>query len=207
MLLYLSSKKFGNSIEILKEWIKEHDNKILLIFNALDAKDKEKIKSVIKDDLRILEDIGFDVKIIDLKEYFNGNKDLKEEFINYNACCVIGGNVFVLRQAMKYSRFDEFLYQKLFDDNYLYVGYSAGSCVLSPNLRLLKLVDEPINVYGKKEIIYEGLNIVDYLIIPHYKSEYHKSNLIDEIVKRCEQEDINFRALKDGESIIYKLKQ
>ncbi len=37
MILYLSSQKFGNDSTYLKNWIKEHSNKILLIFNALDA--------------------------------------------------------------------------------------------------------------------------------------------------------------------------
>lgn len=46
MLLYLSSQKFGNKINLLKNWIKEHDNKILLVFNAMDAKDAERLKPI-----------------------------------------------------------------------------------------------------------------------------------------------------------------
>ena len=39
-------------------------------------------------------------------------------------------------------------------------------------------------------------------IIPHYKSNYHKVHLIDEIVQVCEKENIKFKAVKDGEVII-----
>lgn len=36
MLLYLSSYKLGNEIEVLKKWIKENSNKIVLIANSRD---------------------------------------------------------------------------------------------------------------------------------------------------------------------------
>ena len=71
MLLYLSSKKFGNDIKILKDWINKHDNKIVIIPNALDAKSKEKIQENLKEDIELLANIGFNVKIIDLKNYFS----------------------------------------------------------------------------------------------------------------------------------------
>lgn len=41
MLLYMSSQKFGNDTEILKNWIKNHNNKIVIIPNALDAKGED----------------------------------------------------------------------------------------------------------------------------------------------------------------------
>ncbi len=50
MQLYMSSQKFGDKIDRLKKWMKEHDNKILLIFNALDAKDEANINfKVVRD--------------------------------------------------------------------------------------------------------------------------------------------------------------
>ena len=85
MLLYLSSQKFGNKINLLKNWIKEHDNKILLVFNAMDAKDAEKVENNIKEDRKLLEEIGFEVTILDLKEYFDNKEKLKEKFMKYNA--------------------------------------------------------------------------------------------------------------------------
>ena len=37
----------------------------------------------------------------------------------------------------------------------LYIGYSAGSCVLTKNLDGFQLVDEPINPYNDENIIQE----------------------------------------------------
>lgn len=51
MILYLSSQKFGNDSTYLKNWIKEHSNKILLIFNALDAKGEDKIQLNVDEDI------------------------------------------------------------------------------------------------------------------------------------------------------------
>lgn len=135
MVLYLSSNKFGNKIDYLKDWIKNHNHKILLIFNALDAKGYEKINENIKEDKKLLEEIGFDVTVIDLKEYFDNYEKLKKDFKNYKAYCVMGGNVFVLRQAMKYSGFDNYL-KEMANKDHLYISYSARSCVLSPNLKM-----------------------------------------------------------------------
>lgn len=208
MLLYLSSQKFGNNINLLKEWLKTHSNNILLIFNALDAKGKEKIDCNIKEDTTLLEKIGFNVKVINLQDYFGKSEKLENEFIKYNSFCVMGGNVFVLRKAMEYSGFDEFLNKVSSNPNYLYIGYSAGSSILSKNLKILDTVDEPINFYNNNDkVSYEGIGLIDYVIVPHYKSNYHKVNLINDIVNKCKNENIKFKAIKDGEVIIENLSE
>ncbi len=206
MLLYISSKKFGKDTTFLKDWITKHNNEIALIPNALDSKGEEKLQKNLKEDIELLEEIGFKINIIDLKEYFGKYDKLKEKLSNYNTYCVMGGNVFVLNKAIKLSNFDMFLKEKKNDDNYLYIGYSAGSCVLSKNLKPLAMVDEPISFYGKTNIDYEGVGFIDYTIIPHYKSDYHKSELIDNLVLECQKQKIKFKTIKDGEVIIEKTK-
>lgn len=205
MLLYMSSQKFGNDTKILKEWIEKNDNKIAIIPNALDAKGKEKIQKNLKEDIELLEEIGFNVTIINLKNYFGNYNKLKEELLNYNACCVMGGNVFILRKAMELSGLDIFLKEKMSNDNYLYIGYSAGNCVLSESLDYLDIIDEPISFYDGSNINYKGLGFIDYIVIPHYKSNYHKSHLIDEVVNKCENENIKYKAISDGEVLIEKV--
>lgn len=121
MILYISSKQFGSKTDFLKNWINNNNNRILLIANALDAKDKIKIENNIENDKKILNEIGFEVTVVDLKDYFNNQEKLVKDFSKYNAYCVIGGNVFVLRQAMKLSGFDEYLKSISNDNNYLYI--------------------------------------------------------------------------------------
>lgn len=207
MILYISSKQFGNQIDFLKNWIMKNNNRILLIANALDAKDEIKITNNIENDKKILKEIGFEVTVVDLKDYFNNQERLLKDFALYNAFCVIGGNVFILRQAMKLSGFDNYLKKISKKDNYLYIGYSAGSCVLGSELRIFNKVDDPISFYLKDNVIYEGLGLINYTVIPHYKSDYHKVHLIDDLVKRCINEEIKFKTLKDGEVIIENIEK
>ena len=181
MLLYLSSQKLGNRVDVLKKWIKEHDNKILLIFNALDAKGQDVINKNVLEDKKLLEEIGFDVSICDLKNYFDCPEKLRADFTQYHAFCVMGGNVFLLRQAMKYSGFDQFL-KGISSSDYLYIGYSAGSVILSKDLSGFRGIDDEVFYRSKADLLYEGLSLIDYLFIPHYQSNYRKVELIHNLV-------------------------
>lgn len=103
---------------------------------------------------------------------------------------------------MKYSGFDEYIIEKINRDKYLYAGYSAGICVLAPKLNALDLVDEPINPYNNEGAIYEGLNILDFVPVLHYKSEHPESQLVDKVVEMLEGRKIKYKTLKDGDVII-----
>ena len=87
-----------------------------------------------------------------------------------------------------------------------YIGYSAGSCVLSDNLEYLKTIDKPITFYDQTKVNYNGIGFVDYLFIPHYKSNYHKVHLIEDLVNKCKNENIKYKAIKDGEVVIERIK-
>ena len=202
MKLYLSSYKVGNKTEVLKNWQKRNGNRIIFIANSRDHK-KETIEKqeTIQGYIDELKEIGFDITRIDLREYFGKTQKLKEDLEGFNACYVIGGNTYVLRLAMKYSGFDKYIIEKK-NDNFLYAGFSAGICVLSPSLYGLDIVDEPINPYNKDKVDYSGLNVLDFVPVPHYKSNHPESKLVDKIVELFNKEGIKYKTLKDGEVII-----
>lgn len=203
MKLYLSSYKLGNKIEELKKWITEHNNKICLIPNSRDVyPDGERKTAGIQADAEELTDLGFDVTILSLKDYFNKKEELVKRLEEFNAFYAIGGNTFTLRQAMYLSGFDEYLKSLENNPNYLYAGYSAGICVMSKDLHGLVKCDEPnINPYGI-DTIWEGLGYFDYTILPHYKSDHKETKLIDECVEYCNKHNIKYRTLRDGDVIL-----
>ena len=204
MKLYLSSYKLGNKIDELKSWIKEHGNKIVLIPNSRDIyEDSERLRNGILNDKMMLEEIGFDVDIISLKDYFNNQEKLFEYFNKYNAFFVIGGNTFALRKAMQLSGFDDYLMNQVDNDNFLYAGYSAGICVLSPNMKGLELVDEPLNPYNDESVIYDGIGILDYVIVPHYKSDHPESHLVDKVVDYMNENGVKYVTLSDGDVLFF----
>ncbi len=89
---------------------------------------------------------------------------------------------------MKLSGFDDII-KNMDRDDFLYSRYSAGICILVPSLKALQQVDNPnIMPYEElKEIIWEGLGILDYIILPHYKSEHPESADIDKEVEFCKK--------------------
>ena len=177
MKFYLSSYKLGNEIDALKALIPSN-KKTAFISNALDfSSDLERRKKSEQSDIDDLISAGLDVELVDLRDYFDHQDDLEKKLSEFGVIWVRGGNAFVLRAAMKRSGFDVILRQLIKKEGILYGGYSAGVCVLAPTLRGIELVDDPtVKPYGDDtETIFEGLNIIDYSIVPHYQSNHPES--------------------------------
>lgn len=208
MEFYLSSYKLGNEKNKLLKMTQNLNKKIAYVPNALDfSKDLERKQKSEKEDISELKKLGFKVNLFDLKNYFKKHEKLKKDISKYDIIFVRGGNVFVLRQAMEKSGLDKHIINMWKNKKpILYSGYSAGICVLAPNLKGLELVDD-LNQkpYGNNQkIIWKGLGIIKYLIIPHYKSNHPESKAIDKVVRYCKEKKILFKTLKDGEVIIIK---
>ncbi|MFB6246012.1 MAG: Type 1 glutamine amidotransferase-like domain-containing protein [Candidatus Pacearchaeota archaeon] len=198
---YLSSYRIGNNGEKLKEMI--GDGKIGFILNSKDFHNVHVLSEKLEQGIKTLNDLGLNVEHVDLKDYFGRKEDLKKKLDELLGVWVAGGNVFVLRQAMYLSGFDEIM-KNIERDNFVYSGDSAGACVLSPNLEPYNLVDDP-NLHPYEELnetIWEGLGILDYVFLPHYKSNHEESRDVDKTVDYCESKGIPYKTLKDGEVIV-----
>jgi dipeptidase E len=205
MKFYLSSYKLGNELDKLKELLPSENKKTAYISNALDfSDDLERRKKSEQSDIEQLEELGLDIEIVDLRDYFNKQGELEERMSEFGVIWVRGGNLFVLRQAMKLSGFDEILKKLVKKDNILYGGYSAGVCVLSTTLKGMNLVDDPnIKPYGdQSEIAWDGLGILNYSVIPHYQSDHAEAESAKKAVEYMIENKMLFKALKDGEVII-----
>ncbi len=86
----------------------------------------------------------------------------------------------------------------------VYAGYSAGACVTAPTLKGLELCDNPTDLpHGYKDnVMWDGINLVNYSILPHYKSNHPESHMIDNIVDYMKENNVPFRTLHDGEAIV-----
>ena len=107
---------------------------------------------------------------------------------------------------MKLSGLDEILHE-LKDDkdnpDFLCAGYSAGPCVLTDSLRGMELVDQLDTPYAEqKEIIWEGLGLINFRFIPHWQSDHPESADIEKEITYCKEHNITYRALRDGEVMI-----
>ncbi|MDE1870472.1 MAG: Type 1 glutamine amidotransferase-like domain-containing protein [Candidatus Micrarchaeota archaeon] len=173
-----------------------------LIPNALDYVKLEIRRERNQKTMKELTDIGISVKMLDLRRYFGKEKELKKKIYDLGGIWVRGGNTFVLRQAMRLSGLDKIL-KNMKREDFLYAGYSAGGCVLSPDLEYLQNVDDPtITPYRTKKVIWKGLGLIDYAFLPHYKSDHPESEEIDKELEYCKKNGIPFKTLRDGEVII-----
>lgn len=205
MKFYLSSYKLGNEIDNLKKLIPVNNKRTAYISNALDfSDDLERRKKSEQSDIEDLATLGLDVEQVDLRDYFGQQDKLEEKLSEFGVIWVRGGNSFVLRQAMKKSGFDTILHHLLRNNDVLYGGYSAGICVLAPTLKGLDLVDDPsARPYGdESEVIFEGLNIIPYSIVPHYQSDHPESDEMEAVTEYMKANGIAFKTLRDGEVII-----
>ena len=205
MTLYLSSYALGNDVSYLKKWIKEKGKDIIFISNAHDNDiDEEDYEDKMKDKIKLLESVGFNVKKIDLKEYFTNNKKLLDDIKGYNVFFIRGGNTFILRKAFELSSFDKFLINNK-DKDILYIGESAGCCILSKTLDGVDIEDEPINIYNDDKVPYDGLGLIDFSPVPHYKSEYVDQTIINDTIEYLKSKNIKYKTIRDGDVIIINI--
>lgn len=204
MKYYLSSYKLGNETAKLKK-LAPKNKRTAVITNALDySTDLDRRRTSDEGNMALLRNIGLKTEIIDLRQYFNKKSKLEKKLSEFGVIWVTGGNCFVLRQAMKLSGFDAIMKKLSKKDNLLYGGFSAGVCVLAPTLEGIDVMDDLTpKPYGtKSKIIWDGLGLIDYSIVPHYKSDHKETELATKAVDYMVEHKILFRALRDGEVII-----
>ncbi len=206
MKFYLSSYRLGDRIGELKDMVSGLNKKTAYISNALDfSLDQERREKSEAVDIADLEAVGLEIEKVDLRDYFGKQAELETKLNNYSVIWVRGGNVFVLRQAMKLSGFDEVMKSLLPKKDILYGAYSAGVCVLAPTLKGFELVDDPnIHPYSQlTDTIWEGLGILDYSVVPHYISDHAESDAVNNVIKYMVDNKISHKAISDGEVIVF----
>ncbi|NTW14192.1 MAG: type 1 glutamine amidotransferase-like domain-containing protein [Candidatus Moranbacteria bacterium] len=207
MRFYLSSYKFGNETASLVAMLPSGKRKIAYISNALDFSDDiERRRNHEQTEIDQLAGFGFSVERVDLRHYFDRRDTLETRLSGFDAIWACGGNVFVLRQAMKLSGLDDLLKGPMRESDMLYGGYSAGVCVLGPTLRGLELVDDPTAApYGSRsETEWDGVDVLDYVIVPHYRSDHPETEMVEEVIRHMTERGTPFKTLRDGEVIIIR---
>lgn len=203
--MYLSSYRLGNNPEKLVRLIGPN-KKIAVIPNALDfSTDIPRRNEGVQREIDDLNKLGLQAEEIDLRNYFNKSRELEQKLSEYGALWVRGGNTFVLRRAFKESGLDEWLKRQKDNKELVYAGYSAGVCILSPTLKGLEIVDDPvITAEGyPKETLWDGLGLIDFAFAPHFESPGHpETEAVGREVERYKKEGVKYRALHDGEAIV-----
>jgi dipeptidase E len=202
MRLFLSSENVGNYPEVFSK-LTGANKKLAFIENAKDDWADKDRKAKVKEHQEQFENLGFDFKEINLRDFFNQPKKLNDEMQNYGAVFVAGGNTFILRRAMVLSGFDTIIKELLGQDKLVYGGSSAGSVVAGPTLHGTEHGDEPdvIPEGYIEEVIWDGLDLVPFTVVPHYGSEWfgQQARAMEKYLK---ENNLPQKLLKDGQVIV-----
>ncbi len=209
MRLYLSSYRLEYNEDDLGCLV-SGQKRIGVIRNALDfSNEHERLREGREREFLELRKLGLFPEEIDLREYFDAPEDLGGAVGKFDALWVVGGNTFVLRRAFQQSGLDAILLEKVRDEQFVYAGYSAGICVVTPTLRGIDLVDDPevIPEGYSNQIIWDGLGLVPFSFAPHYRSDHPESELVEKSVEFFIENKIPFIALHDGDVYVEDLKK
>jgi len=163
--LYLSSFRLGDHPARLLE-LAGHGRRLALVANAMDGASSDVRQAGVEREVAELTSLDFLVSEIDLRD----GREAAAQLPKADVIWVRGGNVFVLRRALADSGADAVILDLLKRDDVVYAGYSAGVCVLAPDLRGLERVDDVTELLNP---IYDGLGILDRPVVPHVDSPGH----------------------------------
>lgn len=187
MKILLSSNK-----EIIKGYIKENST-IGFIPTASELDDDRWYMEKDREDLIKMK---FNVIEIDISKL--SKEDIIEKFNSVNAIFVAGGNCFYLLQQLKIKDVLQELIE--FANNKIYIGSSAGACIICPSIDYLEKLDDKSQATLLNN--YKAMNLVDFYILPHYKSKEKYTKLADEIEN--EYKKYKFIKLTNEQAIIIK---
>jgi dipeptidase E len=135
---------------------------VAVIPNAKDYYAERARKFKLNETCEFIKSLGLNPEIVDLS-LFSEPAKLRERLQTFDMLWVSGGNTFCLRYQARRSGFDQVL-PTLLKQGVVYAGESAGACLLGTTLKGLEAGDQP---EFAEEIIWEGLSIIPYFILPH----------------------------------------
>lgn len=207
MRLYLSSYRIGDRAGSLLALLGS-GKRAAIVSNALDTI-SDTARSIFRDEVYDphveMASLGLETEELDLRRYFGQPQALRSKLSGFDLVWVMGGNAFVLRRAMKQSGFDDVITGMLERDEIVYGGFSAGAVVAAPTLRGIELMDDPTEVPAgyDPEVVWEGLGLIDYAIVPHFRSPHPESAAAERAVRHMCSRGMRYRALRDGEVIVW----
>jgi dipeptidase E len=205
MRLFLSSYRAGKYPDKLVGLLGK-GSRVAVVTNAKDYKSSKERKIKVKEAIDFFSDLGLKPVELDLRKYFTSQVNWEQRLSKYTAVWLAGGNVFLLRRALKYTNFDLFLGNKVRRNEVILGGESAGAMVIGPTLMFSEMNEDDHNpnyiAEGYQEdIIWEGLDLINYVPVPHYIDPDYGSE-IDKYIKRLDQNSIPHKEMTNDQAII-----
>jgi dipeptidase E len=161
MKLFLTSSA-DKTLSLLKEVAPDIGNKVLFVANASDPYDRE--HWWVELDRQAFKQLGFNIHEVDVR---NVTPQVFGQMLSEsNVLHVCGGSVYYIMALLREKKLDEIIMNAIRDDAVVYSGTSAGSIIVSNNLRPVSYDLEEIEHINKVPE-HNGLGIINFTILPH----------------------------------------
>ena len=187
--MLLTSAGMDVKDEILK--ILTKPPKELKLIHITTASIDEKNSDYFIKETRIMKELGFKATEADISGM--NESEVRELLKDADIIYVQGGNTYYLLKSIKESSFDKVVKERL-EKGVIYIGVSAGSYVAGPTIEQSSWIHEH-NKFGLTDLT--GMNLVPFMLIVHYVSEYKK--LVKTKIAKSKYE---FKILTDDQAIL-----
>lgn len=159
--LFLTSS-FADVADVFKEYKNENVQGKTVTFIPT-ASIHEEVTFYVDAGKKALECLGMTVDVLEIStaSYEEISNKLKHNEYIY----IAGGNTFFLLQELKRTGADKLIIDQI-NLGKTYIGESAGTVVLSPNIEYISEMDNP--KIAKGLLSFEGLDSIDFYPLPHY---------------------------------------
>lgn len=124
-------------------------------------------KPWMENDRKALINLGYDVYDVDFEKYTD-SKDLQAALADADILFVAGGNTTYLNEYAQQSGFSKIVYD-LLNEGKIYIGSSAGSILAGPSVAPFAKEDTEELPTGFIAHNSNCLNLVPYIVLPHYQ--------------------------------------
>lgn len=150
-------------------------------------------------DRKALVDAGF--LVTDYTFTGKTRDQIEKDLRSFDVLHLEGGNTYYLLKVIQETGCADVLCE-LVEEGVPFIGCSAGSIVVGPDIYPIRHTD-PIKEFLKLES-YEGLKLVDFIVLPHWGSEHFKALYLGNRIKFNYNEEHKLFFLTDNQYIYVK---
>ena len=145
----------------------------------------------------MIESHGFNVEYIDLKQYAEDTASLQRKLTGKDVLWFGGGNTYYLRWLI-HSLCIENILKDFVESGKVYGGGSAGSIVAGPTLKHFETADD---VKEAPEVLLDGLNLTEKVVLPHMDSVKY-APIMRDIEDKLQADGYQTISLTDAQALV-----
>lgn len=178
--LFLASS-FKDVASLLPDFAKE-DLKGKTVTFIPTASIPESVKFYVGSGKKALEKLGLTVDELELTK--TTTKEVYDKLCKNDYIYITGGNTFFLLQELRKTGADKIIIDQIHSGK-LYIGESAGSMIVSPNIEYAKGMDSPKK--APELDTFSALNLVEFYPLPHH-TNFPFKKAVEKVISEYESQ-------------------